>query len=55
MTTVDWLIWIFFGLPALAIWKCDNVMDTIHVVGLMLLLPYIEYWRMEIMRICSND
>lgn len=55
MTTVDWLIWIFFGLPALAIWKCNDVMNIVCNVGLMILLPYIEYWYMEIVRHYSND
>lgn len=49
MTTADWLIWIFFGLPALAIWKCDNVANAVCTIGLTLLLPYIEYWYAEIL------
>ena len=55
MTTVDWLIWIFFGLPALAIWKCDNVLNAVCVIGLTVLLPYIKYWYAEILIYYGNN
>ena len=55
MTTVDWLIWIFFGLPALAIWKCNDIANIVCNVGLTVLLPYIEYWYAEIVRHYGND
>lgn len=52
---MDWLIWIFFGLPGLAIWKCDDVMNAVIIIGLMILLPYIKYWYAEILRHYGND
>jgi len=55
MTTVDWLIWIFFGLPALAIWKCDDVLNAVCTIGLIVLLPYIEYWYAEFLRHYGHD
>lgn len=50
MTTVDWLIWIFFGLPGLAIWKNWGVVNVIITIGTVILLPWIEY---EIAALCG--
>ncbi len=55
MTTVDWLIWIFFGLPGLAIWKCDAVVNVITTIGTIMLLPLIEYEIVEIYGMLRND
>ena len=55
MTTVDWLIWIFFGLPALAIWKCDDVLSTITTIGIVVLLPLIEYEIAELSGMLRGD
>jgi len=55
MTTIDWLIWIFFGLPGLAIWKCDDVLNAVCTIGLIVLLPYIEYWYAEFLRHYGHD
>lgn len=55
MSIADWLIWIFFGLPGLAIWKNWGVANAVCVACLTVLLPWIEHWYGEFLRHCSHD
>lgn len=51
----DVLIWIFFGLPALAIYKNWEIANAVITISMLTLLPWIEHWYAEIVSHYSND
>lgn len=51
----DWLIFIFFGLPGLAIWKDWELANAVCVACLAALLPWIEHWYAEFLRHYDHD